>query len=694
MSERRPVARWVSAPSATIKAVEPDDEGRPPVTAAALTLENGLTRAVREAWRDVAARVDDAALLEACRRRAVMDIERHLQAGLAGELIRQAVEPRIMTAFGRAVDHETKVLRAMGVSVRERKALDVDLSAANEAAGRWARLHSADLITAIRQHQRDAVRELVEEANASEGGITPQELARRVREIVGLRPDQVRAVRRFRQRLQDAHVPPADVARRSTRYAESQRRSRARTIARTELIFAASGGQQMVWEEAVRSGQLSARRMGKVWIVTDDERLEAQCEALDGVVVPIREDFVPGVKHPPLHPNCRCSMGLVGIDADGRPAALFGQGGRRRRRGGTPPAEPGPRQVSDRFIRHVLDWTQAGEDGFWDEIGTIAEEFGIYRGAMQDGTLDQLVNAGEVVVNEDTAIEMVTGIVADIMGVRNKIKHVYSFQPEMELQGVHASWDERTGTVRYSSGASLNIIELLERILEPDLPGPGPLRQPTPNRLGRSLETLGTIFHELLHAKSAHEYNIKNYGAYADVNDMFIEEGIVEMRARRYAATTLLGGLGKTRPRSIPGDYSFRLIGGQTVAEGWSWSAYGDYVREMRWFERIFGAFSVDTLLSTKSVSGRKYYMAYGLRAWAHDAFHGHPEEQVRRDAPYILEALEAASDDELVTGLRAGFFRELNDDTPTHIFHFLARMTGKYDPPWRRAPRYDGPPR
>lgn len=46
----------------------------------------------------------------------------------------------------------------------------------------------------------------------------------------------------------------------------------------------------------------------KRWDAANDKRVCDDCDDLDGEVRGIDEDFLPGVKQPPLHPNDRCSV--------------------------------------------------------------------------------------------------------------------------------------------------------------------------------------------------------------------------------------------------------------------------------------------------------------------------------------------------------------------------------------------------
>lgn len=70
---------------------------------------------------------------------------------------------------------------------------------------------------------------------------------------------------------------------------------RARTIARTETMYATNKGIKTNWE--------SMGITKFVWVTTKDEKTCPQCGPLDGQIVP---DEWP--TEPPLHPNCRCTI--------------------------------------------------------------------------------------------------------------------------------------------------------------------------------------------------------------------------------------------------------------------------------------------------------------------------------------------------------------------------------------------------
>lgn len=80
---------------------------------------------------------------------------------------------------------------------------------------------------------------------------------------------------------------------------------RAETIARTETAFADVQGNVIGWQE---SGVVA----GKEWITADADPCE-DCDAMNGVVVGMDEDFEGG--DPPRHPNCRCDLLPVLVEA-------------------------------------------------------------------------------------------------------------------------------------------------------------------------------------------------------------------------------------------------------------------------------------------------------------------------------------------------------------------------------------------
>lgn len=74
---------------------------------------------------------------------------------------------------------------------------------------------------------------------------------------------------------------------------------RAEMIARTETAFSDVQGNMIAYRE---SGLVDKKQ----WLASDD--CCDDCEAIDGKIVDIDDEFVDGVDEPPYHPNCRCDV--------------------------------------------------------------------------------------------------------------------------------------------------------------------------------------------------------------------------------------------------------------------------------------------------------------------------------------------------------------------------------------------------
>lgn len=301
------------------KATSLDIDRLPVASATAARQEPGLARALVHVWLEHQDRVklsDIAAALDG----VVGDVVDALDLPQLNDAQSGVLESQLSVGFVRGAEVAAAGLRRNGMAVRAgltgRRAMQVsgkqslvlDMNAVNPLAVEWAERHAGELVVASAQ-VRETIRQLVVRSIAE--GITPQELARMVRETIGLTAQQTIAVLNFGARLVELGVPLLQRENRVARYSRAQLQSRALTIARTELISALSAGQQALWDVAVAQGVLHDRDFQKTWIVTDDELLEAECESLADEQVDIGQAFSNGDMHPPAHPNCRCAIGLV-----------------------------------------------------------------------------------------------------------------------------------------------------------------------------------------------------------------------------------------------------------------------------------------------------------------------------------------------------------------------------------------------
>jgi hypothetical protein len=179
-------------------------------------------------------------------------------------------------------------------------------------AALWAAREAGALITEVTNGQVSLVRDLV--SSAQQGERTARQVAREVRDSIGLTSDQAGWVsnrwgREFQARISDgmslaAAEAAADKA--AGLYYERVLRYRSETIARTEILRAAHEGRREAWSQGVDGGWINPGAQ-KQWMTVDDPCPE--CAAMDGETVPISGEFSVG--EPPLHPNCRCDVLLV-----------------------------------------------------------------------------------------------------------------------------------------------------------------------------------------------------------------------------------------------------------------------------------------------------------------------------------------------------------------------------------------------
>jgi len=165
---------------------------------------------------------------------------------------------------------------------------------------RWAEERSSALITEILPETEAAIREIISRGIAE--GIPPRQLAREIRQHIGLRSDQVKALENFAS--QDG-VTEKQIA----RYRQKLLNDRAILIARSETMRSANAGQRDLWRQAIAKEQLP-RDVLRVFIATPDERTRPAHAEADGEVAPLDGEFPSGIE-PGVPPNCRCAQGIA-----------------------------------------------------------------------------------------------------------------------------------------------------------------------------------------------------------------------------------------------------------------------------------------------------------------------------------------------------------------------------------------------
>lgn len=137
------------------------------------------------------------------------------------------------------------------------------LAQANENAVKWAKEHSAEMVTNISDTTKDALADLI--SKAMEEGWSNDELAEQIETNFKFSPE------------------------------------RADMIARTETAAADVQGNRIAYEE---SGLVDSWQ----WITAGDEKVSDECQANNGEIREFGEAFPSGATEVPGHPLCRCDL--------------------------------------------------------------------------------------------------------------------------------------------------------------------------------------------------------------------------------------------------------------------------------------------------------------------------------------------------------------------------------------------------
>jgi hypothetical protein len=170
--------------------------------------------------------------------------------------------------------------------------------------------YGAERVTAIAETTREAIRAATSTAFQTHQNVG--QLARTIRELVGLTPRQAESVVRYHAGLLAEGMPASRVETLVARQTQRLIRRRAEAIARTETISAASAGQHLLWQQAQAQGLVDAQ-IRRWWILTPGA-CPKYCVPIpdlnpDGVGVnePFQTPIGP-VLYPTVHTNCRCAV--------------------------------------------------------------------------------------------------------------------------------------------------------------------------------------------------------------------------------------------------------------------------------------------------------------------------------------------------------------------------------------------------
>lgn len=191
--------------------------------------------------------------------------------------------------------------------------LTLVFNALNPRVFAWARRHTAALVTNISEQVREAIREVI--ITAYQDGIAPYDAVPLIRAALGepaLFPRWQKAVYNFMADLLERGIEYERAETLTQGYRERLIKTRAATIARTEILAAQNAGRMETYQQSIDEGWLDPT-MRKQWLAAPEGPCPI-CEALDGTQAGWGAEFTSALftgAGPPAHPNCRCTFIMV-----------------------------------------------------------------------------------------------------------------------------------------------------------------------------------------------------------------------------------------------------------------------------------------------------------------------------------------------------------------------------------------------
>ena len=194
----------------------------------------------------------------------------------------------------------------------------------NPRVERFLRKRIGSLVTDISNSGKKSIQDIIVQASMQE--TDPDAIINRIKQSIGIRNDQLRAVANFEEGLRQRGLREELVKKRSETFARKQLGQRADLIARTEMMTAANAGNQLGWEQARDEGLFSNEDLrGVEWVTSEDELVCPTCRPMNGVIRPLDGTWevqrrtsngaITGTVSITIpnqaHPRCRCTSKLV-----------------------------------------------------------------------------------------------------------------------------------------------------------------------------------------------------------------------------------------------------------------------------------------------------------------------------------------------------------------------------------------------
>jgi hypothetical protein len=301
----------------------------------ATTQEPAVAAAILAAVQDLRARVTDDELVDIIGRGDVDALLQQVDFDGVRYALRDAAQRSAEQTPGGFTAANGQVMGAWPTIIRVR----FDTLAPYAVAA--LRDFESKAVEVIRQDMRAGFVAAIREGVAS--GVNPIETARRIRDMLGLPDNLVRAVQSYRDALLSgnrsdlrdaldralrdgrydrtvlqalANRTPIDPEKAERMVAAYERRAlqhNAETLARTGTMDALNQGSRLAWREAIEQQVVQIYELRRFWIVARDERTCPRCLTIPqlnpagrGMDEPFVTPYDGLVMFPTLHFRCRC----------------------------------------------------------------------------------------------------------------------------------------------------------------------------------------------------------------------------------------------------------------------------------------------------------------------------------------------------------------------------------------------------
>jgi hypothetical protein len=314
------------------------DQIQPADDAARLFAEHGehaVARTLRDTLTALGQTFDQAGLARLIAENRFTEIWRHL----AIERLRHALRPTLnrlaiihdqaANSASLAIPHAHLLAKAAPKNTKTPAVINLTYDPLNADTVAAQNATNDALAAAIEDQAIRTAQQILSDGLAKR--IAPAQIARSLRETLGMSELEAAAIESYRRALQsgtasslsralrdrrfDARVLRGDMSddqidQMTQRYADRYRAFRALRIARTESLRAANQGRRAAW---VQYADATGRGVRRFWQTAGDEIVCAVCAPIPGMNpegVALDEPYATPkgpMMMPPAHPNCRCT---------------------------------------------------------------------------------------------------------------------------------------------------------------------------------------------------------------------------------------------------------------------------------------------------------------------------------------------------------------------------------------------------